>query len=471
MQQGINPYLPSFEYIPDGEPYVFDNRVYLYGSHDKFNGYAFCLNDYVCWSAPVNDLADWRYEGCIYKKTDDPRNSDGEMCLYAPDVAKGPDGRYYLYYVLDKQQIVSVAVCETPAGKYEYYGDVHYEDGTLLGNQAGDEPQFDPALLVEGDTVYLYTGSCMTGDASRKGAKVTVLASDMITITESSKVVAPSDSYGKGTGFEGHEFFEGSSIRKWGDTYYFIYSSINYHELCYATSKSPTHGFKYRGTIISNNDSYIDTYKPSELAMYFGGNNHGSIVNIKDKWYVFYHRHTNGTCFSRQGCMEPIEILEDGTIPQVEMTSCGPNCGPLIGNGEYPAYLACNLFCIDIEPSMPGPGDWMDCRFPKITQEGKDGDEEIGYIANMREGAVAGFKYFDCRGVKEITIKARGGWGGAFKVMTTWNGHELGSIPVKMMNEWTEYSAPISVPDGVQALYFKYVGYGSVSLASFRLDC
>ena len=86
----------------------------------RFNGHVFCLNDYVCWSAPVDDLADWRYEGVIYKKTDDPLNPDGSMCLYAPDVTVGPDGRYYLYYVLDKVSIVSVAVCDTPAGKYEF---------------------------------------------------------------------------------------------------------------------------------------------------------------------------------------------------------------------------------------------------------------------------------------------------------------------------------------------------------------
>ena len=81
----FNPYLPSWEYVPDGEPYVFDNRVYVYGSHDRFNSYAYCLNDYVCWSAPIDDLGAWRYEGVIFKKTDDPINRDGAACLYAPD--------------------------------------------------------------------------------------------------------------------------------------------------------------------------------------------------------------------------------------------------------------------------------------------------------------------------------------------------------------------------------------------------
>jgi arabinoxylan arabinofuranohydrolase len=470
LKQGLNPYLPSWEYIPDGEPYVFDDRVYIYGSHDRFNGYAFCLNDYVCWSASVEDLTEWRYEGVIYKRTDDPRNTDGEMCLYAPDVAKGADGRYYLYYVLDKQHTVSVAVSDTPAGRYQYYGDVFHPDGTLLGNKAGDEPQFDPAVLVEGNQVYLYTGFCMRGDDSRKGATVTILEADMVTVKEGPVTLVPSEAYSHGSGFEGHEFFEASSIRKVGDIYYFIYSSVNFHELCYATSRSPVQGFEFRGTIVSNNDTYIDTYKPAETTTFVGGNNHGSIVEIKDKWYVFYHRHTNGTCYSRQGCMEPIQILEDGSIPQVEMTSCGANGGPLIGKGEYPAYLACNLLLLDVELALPEPGDWMDCRFPKITQDGKDGDEEIGYIANMRCGAIAGFKYFTCDGIKKISIKARGGYGGAFEIMTALDGSPIGSIPIKATNEWKEYSAPISIPDGIQALYFKYAGWGSVSLASFSLD-
>lgn len=69
MAQAYNPYLPSWEYIPDGEPHVFDGRVYVYGSHDRFNAPMFCMNDYVCWSAPVDDLGDWRYEGVIYRKT------------------------------------------------------------------------------------------------------------------------------------------------------------------------------------------------------------------------------------------------------------------------------------------------------------------------------------------------------------------------------------------------------------------
>ncbi len=469
-KQGFNPYLPSWEYIPDGEPYVFNNRVYVYGSHDRFNGHVFCLNDYVCWSAPVENLADWRYEGVIYKKTDDPLNQEGSMCLYAPDITVGADGLYYLYYVLDKVPIVSVAVCDSPAGKFEFYGYVHYSDGTLLGEREGDQPQFDPGVLTEGEKTYLYTGFCAIGDRSRNGPMATVIGPDMLTIVEEPVFIAPSEPYSKGSGFEGHEFFEASSIRKKGDTYYFIYSSIAMHELCYATSECPTKDFKYRGVIVSNNDLHIDSYKPSDMPMYYGGNNHGSIVEINGKWYIFYHRHTNGTNFSRQGCMERIEFRDDGTIPQAEMTSCGSNGGALAGRGEYPAYIACNLFCKDEEKYTGTLGAWMDSRFPKITQDGKDDDEEIGYIANLRDGAAAGFKYFDCEGIKKVSIKVRGYCRGAFIVKTSWNGKLLGKIPVDFSNVWREYSADIKIPDGIQMLYFIYTGEGSASLASFTLE-
>lgn len=470
-KQAFNPYLPSWEYIPDAEPHVFDGRVYVYGSHDRFHGFAYCLNDYVCYSAPVDDLGDWRYEGVIYEKTDDPANRDGSMCLYAPDAVQGADGRYYLYYVLDKVPFVSVAVSDTPAGRYRFYGYVQDSDGRRLGERENDQPQFDPAVLMEGDSICLYTGFCGPGDTSRKGAMATVLGPDMVTVVSEPVIIVPGNCYSAGTGFEGHEFFEGPSIRKWKDTYYFVYSSSQMHELCYAVSRYPTRGFTYGGVIISNCDDNIAQDKPAELHTYVPGNNHGGMVNVLGQWYIFYHRHTNGTNFSRQGCAEPIQILEDGSIRQAEMTSCGLNSGPLAGKGEYPAYIACNLFSktMDNDHLLHHAG-WIDGRYARITQDGRDGDEETGYIANMQDSTIAGFKYFNCEGITKVSVKTRGYGNGYFEVKTAWDGQTLGMIPVRYSNVWVVNTANIPIPDGVQALYFEFKGEGGTSLASFALE-
>lgn len=471
-KQAFNPYLPSWEYIPDGEPHVFGSRIYVYGSHDRFNGHVYCLNDYVCWSATVNDPADWRYEGVIYRKTEDPMNADGHMCLYAPDVTQGPDGRFYLYYVLDKCCVVSVAVCDEPAGEYRFYGYVRYPDGTRLGEAEGDQPQFDPGVLTEGDITYLYTGFCPPDDPSRSGAMMTVLDADMLTVRRAPVFIAPSAVYSAGSGYEGHEFFEAPSIRKVGSRYYFVYSSIRFHELCYAVSDHPDRGFRYGGVIVSNNDMHISGYKPAEKPMYYGGNNHGGMVRIGDEWYIFYHRHTNGTSFSRQAMAQRIEILPDGSIPQVEMTSCGLNGGPLIGKGEYPAYIACNLFCDTASAytgSIAGNRFWADSALPRITQDGRDGDEEPGYIMNISDSVTCGFKYFDCKNVRRIEIRTRGYACGVYQVKTAWDGPVLGEIPVQFANVWTKSGCDVSIPDGVQSLYFTYRGPGESALLSFEL--
>lgn len=460
-----NPYLPSWEYVPDGEPYVFGDRIYVYGSHDFYNGYVFCMGDYVCWSAPLNDLGNWRYEGVIYPRNADPINKEGKMCLYAPDVTVGPDGRYYLYYVLDKISIVSVAVCDTPAGKYEFYGYVHYPDGTRLGDRAGDEPQFDPGVITEGGTTYLYTGFCGRGDKSRTGSKVVALEADMLTVKSDPVLVVPGSEYSAGTDFEGHAFFEASSIRKVNGKYYFIYSSEVMHELCYAVSDSPVEGFKYGGVLVSNTDLHIDSYKPADLPMAMGANNHGSIENINGDWYIFYHRHTNGTWYSRQGCAEKLKLNPDGSFDQAMMTSCGLNGGPLEGRGEIPAYLACNLFTEKHSLYVGEPNA------PKVMQDGKDGDEEVGYISNMSAGCTAGFKFFDCKGISRISVTTRGyAFGGSFEVRTKWDGDVLATIRIDATNVWEKFSADAAIPDGVNEIYLTYCGGGNAMLKSFTLE-
>ncbi|WP_080848736.1 family 43 glycosylhydrolase [Cytobacillus gottheilii] len=481
--QAVNPFLPSYEYIPDGEPYVFGDRLYVYGSHDRFNGKMFCLNDYVCWSASVDDLSKWRYEGVIYRKKQDPKNKLGLYQMFAPDITQGTDGRYYLYYTIGFSGIMGVAVCSTPNGAFEFYGHVRMPNGELLCSQKGDPFLFDPGILVDDDgRVYLYSGfapekglpSFVTGFKKRayKGGYVIELGKDMKTAIKEPKLIFAKAGEAAGTGFEGHEFFEASSIRKINDTYYFIYSSIKGHELCYATSKNPTGDFIFGGTIISNGDLYLNGRSGDEEALNYIGNNHGSIICVKGQWYVFYHRQTNRHHFSRQALAEPITLREDGVIPQVEMTSSGLNNGPLYGFGEYEARTACHLM------SRNGAGRYGTyfghitfSGHPYFTQTGKDRNENpTQYIANMRNGAVAGFKYFMMEGLKEISVRVKASGEGEMLISTSLYAEEAARIPIKQSSQYVFFRTKINIDDGKQALYFTYNGSGSVDFKSFLLE-
>jgi len=398
-------------------------------------------------------------------------------------VAKGLDGRYYLYYTLGFHGVMAVAVCETPAGKYEFYGYISQPNGEKLSNNSGDPYLFDPGIFVDEDgSVYLYSGfapkkplpAFLTGGKRRSfdGCYVIQLEQDMKTVKGKPKLIFHKAGHAEGTRFEGHEFFEASSMRKINDRYYFIYSSINGHELCYATSTSPTGGFEFGGTIISNGDLYINGHHEDKDAYNYIGNNHGSIVEIQNNWYVFYHRQTNRHHFSRQALAEPIEIKEDGSIPQVEMSSSGLNGGPLRGEGEYEARIACHLM------SRNGAGRYGvymgNVTFrghPYFTQTGKDREgNPTQYIANMKDGAVAGFKYFKMENLQEIAVRVRGRGNGYLAVSTSIDRAPFVKITVSSSKMDTSFREKVNLENGIHALYFKYVGTGKIDFISFTLD-
>lgn len=260
-------------------------------------------------------------------------------------------------------------------------------------------------------------------------------------------------------------------MRKIKDTYYFIYSSINGHELCYATSKSPLGPFTYGGTIVSNGDLYLNGHASDNAAYNYIGNNHGSIVEVQDKWYVFYHKQTNRHHYSRQALAEPIEIKEDGTIAQVEMTSCGLNNGPLVGSGQYQARIACHLM------SAKGAGRYGvyfgNITFkdhPYFTQTGKDReDNPTQYIANMKDGAVAGYKYFKIEDLKKISVCVRGNASGFMLLSTSLDSKAFAKIKIEPNKNFTSYRAAVDLENGEQALYFTYKGSGKLDFQSFTL--
>ncbi len=479
MGQALNPYLPSWEYIPDGEPHIFGDRVYVYGSHDRFNALIFCVNDYVCWSAPVDDLSDWRYEGVIYKKNQDPRNKLGIRLLFAPDVTKGKDGRYYLYYAFDLYGIMGVAVCDTPAGHYEFYGYVHYKDGTIWGRRKGDQLPFDPGVLTDEDgSVWLYSGYVRTAPIlasnfhklKTDGGVVLELEEDMLTIKQEPKLIFPR--YGDDS-YENHEFFEASSIRKYKDKYIFVYSSKHNHELCYAVSDRPDGDFKFGGTLVSIGDIFLNDTCVEKNGTNYLGNTHGGLLNIEDRWYIFYHRHTNRHSYSRQACAESLQLTNDGKFKQAEITSCGLNNGPLVGKGKYEARIACNLWSKDGVARYDSTNLFHKLKnHPYFTHTGRDRmDNPDQYIANMMDGAVCGFKYFDFQAAKSIIVEISGKTEGRILVSTSSDFKEIcADIEIKNNSRnKIKVSGDLKLPAGVYPLYFKYVGKGKLNFHSFEL--
>lgn len=475
--QAFNPYLPSWEYIPDGEPHVFGDRVYVYGSHDRFNAPMFCMNDYVCWSAPVDDLSDWRCEGTIFRKNQDPRNRLGLRLLFAPDVCQGRDGRFYLYYAFDFMGLMGVAVCDTPAGAYQFLGHLHYPDGTLWGRRRGDPFPFDPGVLVDDDgRVWLYSGFALSTPALVTGGKklgsdggvVVELEPDMVTLRGEPKLLFPT----KGPGaFPGHAFFEASSIRKEGDTYLFVYSSQQNHELCYATSKRPDGGFVYGGTLVDQGDLFLNGNREESKGVNYLGNTHGGLLHLGEDWYIFYHRQTNRHSYSRQACAEKLERNPDGSFRQAEVTSCGLNGGPLRGEGWYEARIACNLWSKEGVGRYDGRGVRRKLRaHPYFTQSGKDREDRGDqYIANLRDGAVAGFKYFDLRDLSRIVLEIKGAEG-CMEVSVTPDFQTVAARVEFGPSEYpVGYETRIAVPDGIWPLYFRYRGPGAMDFHRFCL--
>lgn len=375
-----NPYLPNWEYIPDGEPRVFGDRVYIYGSHDQAGSDKFC--DYVlkCWSAPVDNLNDWVCHGDIFHtQADRDHEADTSWTkedneLYAPDVVE-KDGKYYLYlYIVNS--IGCVAVSDRPEGPFKLLSQYKY---TVADEISVHGWFIDPGVLVDDDgKVYIYCGY-------ERSYMAQVNPDNMYEILDgtciehiipckaagqpeqSSKSANPptvegypvADAYG----FDEHDalFFEACSPRKIGNTYYMIYSPLRGSRLAYATSDSPTGPFTYRGYIIDNGVDYP------------GGNDHGSLACINGQWYIFYHRMTNGTIMSRRGCVEKVTILPDGSIPPVEMTSLGFE-ESLSPYRITPADIACVL-----------KGGAM------ITE--KNIFERV--ITGITDGCEIGYKYFD----------------------------------------------------------------------------
>ena len=487
-----NPYLPLWEYIPDGEPYLFEDpdnpghmRVYVYGSHDSMvSGY--CGRELVVWSASPEDLNNWRYDGIIFESKKDAegkwldRNGFGDV-LYAPDVAvRTEDGRK-VYYLYPNNQASGrknmVAKSYRPDGPFEVCNWDPQDPRKTVGPL-----DFDPAVFVDDDgRVYGYWGF-------EKSYAAELDPETMATVKEGTEIVVDLVS---SKGQEGvFRFFEASSIRKIEDKYVFVYSrctevgefglpTTNY-TLAYAWSDSPLGPFKYGGTIIDGRGRGLDKDgKPAPTAT-VGGNTHGGILEINGQWYVFYHRQCGTDEYSRQAMVAPIEVKvtkDNVYISEGEYTSEGFEINGLDPLKKYSAGIACQY-----TGPEPGKQSW-----PNFTFSGSYvkplRPEAIGYcnlydpkinhnpVVNNTDGSVVGYKYFNFDSTNGIKGKLNlalevipEGIDGTIDIMidSPWKergGVKIGSISLKkdMPQILTEVKAEVSAARGLKgkhAVYF-----------------
>ena len=419
MTQG-NPYLPLWEHIPDGEPYVFEDpdnpgkqRVYIYGSHDDLKT-EYCGRDQVVWSAPVEDLSQWRYDGVILvvdkNAKGEPFDSAGTAdVLYAPDVTllTDKDGKK-TYYLFPNDQTGFrnglIAKSDRPDGPFEVCNwnadNPNLIDGVL---------QFDPAVFVDDDgRVYGYWGF-------ERSYAAEFDPMTMATVKPGTEIVE--DMIG-GRYQEGHfKFFEASSIRKVKDKYIFIYSrftedgefglpSSNY-TLAYAYSDKPLGPWTYGGTIIDGRAREKDEQGNVIASAVPDGNTHGSICEIDGQWYVFYHRQTGTNEYARQAMVAPITVkVEEGPGGKVEISegeynSEGFALGGLNPLERHSAGIACWL-----TGPKPAIHNWPNNTFFGSYVEAAYGTEnnfEAPYdlknntnrVVNNTDGSIVGYKYFN----------------------------------------------------------------------------
>ena len=417
-----NPYMPLWEFIPDGEPYVFDDpdvpgkkRVYVYGSHDNLIKY-YCGKDQVVWSAPVDDLTNWRYDGVIFELKNDANgkklNADGSGdVLYAPDVTVVTDANgkktYYLYPNVqhDKRNSL-VAKSDRPDGPFVPVNWSKEKADSTVGPFA-----FDPACFVDDDgRVYGYWGF-------ERSFAAELDPTTMATVKPGTKIVEDM--------IPGHKqdhlyrFFEASSIRKIKDKYVFIYSrftnegefglpTTNY-TLAYCYSNNPLGPWTYGGTIIDGrgrerlaDGTVVATACP-------GGNTHGSICEINGEWWVFYHRQAGTSEYSRQAMVAPINVeVQEGKdgyvrISEAEFTSEGFCTEGLDPYKKYPAGIACYYTgpkpAVQEYPNVTYYGSHTNIHRIKYDGKMNPFDESINKceMVNNTSGSVIGYKYFNFR--------------------------------------------------------------------------
>ncbi|MFW6365057.1 MAG: family 43 glycosylhydrolase, partial [Spirochaetota bacterium] len=293
----VNPIINQV-FTADPSAKVFNDRIYVYTSHDLEDQTNYQMTDYHVFSS--DDMVNWQDHGPIFSKSD----TTWVTYLFAPDCAYSETtGKYYLYFP-DSGDGIGVAVSDSPAGPFEDALDEPLVSRSTPGVEDVDWV-FDPMCFIDDDgQAYLYFGGGMPSD--KDNCRVIRLNDDMISLKDASatKIVAPN-------------FFEAAFMNKRDGVYYLSYSTTfdtTSGEIDYMTSDDPMTGFEHKGTVLPN-PPYNN-----------GNNNHHSILEFGDNWYVFYHNRRIAnregySVYQRSVTVDYLYFDENGDIITVEPTT------------------------------------------------------------------------------------------------------------------------------------------------------
>lgn len=326
-QRAVSAPLVKHIFTADPSAHIFNNKIYIYPSHDVDGGEAFddlgshfCMEDYHVFSMdkPNGEVTD---HGLSLHVNDVPW---AEKQMWAPDATE-KDGKYYLFFPAkgyDGIFKIGVAIGDRPEGPF-------VPQAKAIKNTFS----IDPAVYKDQDeSYYLYFGGIWGGQLQRwrNGsfnaeqpesplahlpednepalcAKIAKLSPDLLELTEEVKDVLVLDENGNPLlqGDTDRRFFEGPWVHKYNDKYYFSYSTGDTHFLCYGIGDSPYGPFQYAGKILNP---------------VVGWTTHHSIAEFEGKWYLFYHDSSlsEGVTHLRSIKMVEIEYDENGFIKTID---------------------------------------------------------------------------------------------------------------------------------------------------------
>ena len=447
-----NPYLPLWEHLPDGEPRVFEDpdnpgklRAYIIGSHDvKFTEY--CGNDSRIWSAPVEDLTNWRDEGPVFS-----HYVNGKWdTMFAPDLVEVKDkttGKktYWLYpHSRGWRRVPMVCKGDRPDGPFTPVN--LNADGTACVD--GSIIDFDPSVFVENitnkkDPDYARGFRAYVFYGFRHSTAFELDQDNMYAVRPGTEIrdyfIPASERYGvirdpegtqypalyKGQNPGEFNFFEASSIRQVGNKYVMVFSGYSGPDyglgstnsaLRYAYGDSPLGPWRSGGVLVDSRGVVPNEDGTHLVGMNAAHNTHGSLQEINGQWYVFYHRPPRGFGFARQAMVAPVKIEWDkkpvakggkvrivGYDPYTknnewtaeasdgmkytgaEVTSEGFNIFGLPPYAYYSAGIACYM----------SDQQWMQDNFD-VWNNSMD-------LTGVKNGGVVGFKYFGFGGLTQHT--------------------------------------------------------------------